>query len=1235
MKIWLLDKDEQLQQKLTLTKALNEEELNGSNSVSFSCSEKVNKYDRIVYRNNQLKWQEYIIQEVIELRDSNEVYAEHSSYELHGNFMDDKKPTGTPFTHLNVLLDRTRWSIGKIDGFESKFISYYHISVYEGITKLCNVFKAYRTFEIKVKDNKITQRLVNLSMNSGHDEGKRFTYTKDLLGITRTVLSGDIVTSLYGFGRGEEIGDGYGRRINISQLNKPDSPVGSKSVDDESARLLWGRNSSTGKVHVEAKWEFDEIEDVEELYLATKQKLQELNHPRVNYSCNVLLLDEVHENVSIGDTVAIIDHEFLDEEVRLKGKVVKIQRDLLYPERSVIEIGNYIEDISDSDLKLQQFVNSFRDKSGIWDKSNAFDKNGNLEASYIKELLNAWNDEMNGMGGFVYATEGDGIITYDRPHDENPTSAIQIVGGGWRIANSKLPNGEWDWKTVATGDGIYGQQIIAKTITTNQLSSDVGSNLDLSSNKGINAKVEEIKTSIEEIELTPGPQGIPGLKGEPGAKGTPGIDGIDGKTNFTHIAWSNIGVSPYTGFSTTISEGKKYIGMYVSDYETSSEDGSYYHWSKIRGDDGANGVPGLKGDDGRTPYFHTAWSNTDVEPYTGFSTTVSTNKLYIGTYTDFIEADEVIVKSKYNWVKVKGEKGDKGDNGIPGQAGADGQPTYVWIAYAASATGTSPSLSPNGKNYVGYAPNQTSSTALIDAGNIGKYQWQLVKGDAGSPGVGISSTIITYQTSTGGTSVPSGPWLATVPTVPPGHFLWTKTTFNYSNGTNASAYSVGKIGEQGTSGATGSTGAAGVGVTSTEIRYISHTSGTSIPTGTWLVNPPAVNGGNYLWTRTIISYSNATSSTSYSVGKMGEQGIKGNDGPQGIAGVKGADGKTKYTWIKYADSPTTGMADDPTGKKYIGMAFDKDVAQESTVYSQYRWSLMPQNINVGGSNYVQKSKNMNFDSEGYLKLIQETMGLTDPGDYVFQGIFENGQTSTVPSEFKLTTVDDILIGTYPMDNTQISLLYAKFKIEELHKYKGLKIVILDAFTSIPISNASMSFVKVEKGDIKTDWTPSNEDIEKELADLNDKNGDLVQITTTMRGDLNVEKDRITQEVINRESMGDTIRSETSSLITQRDDIYSQEFTRIETITNGTEVSLNELKTYYRYTANEAIVGKSGDPMQFYFSNNEAGYRENGQRISYWKGRKFFVQDLHVLASIIIGEHVVESQGGNTIVRSVS
>ncbi|MGC6551979.1 phage tail spike protein [Streptococcus sp. VTCC 12905] len=75
---------------------------------------------------------------------------------------------------------------------------------------------------------------------------------------------------------------------------------------------------------------------------------------------------------------------------------------------------------------------------------------------------------------------------------------------------------------------------------------------------------------------------------------------------------------------------------------------------------------------------------------------------------------------------------------------------------------------------------------------------ELTPGPQGAPGVGITSTVITYARSTSGTSAPTSGWTSEVPSVPAGEFLWTKTIWNYSDSTSETGYSVARMGADGT-----------------------------------------------------------------------------------------------------------------------------------------------------------------------------------------------------------------------------------------------------------------------------------------------------------------------------------------------------------------------------------------------------------------------------------------------------
>ena len=166
---------------------------------------------------------------------------------------------------------------------------------------------------------------------------------------------------------------------------------------------------------------------------------------------------------------------------------------------------------------------------------------------------------------------------------------------------------------------------------------------------------------IQGPEGPQGPQGEEGLQGPKGDQGIQGPKGDNGLHSYTHIAYSD-SADGSTGFSLSDSTNKLYIGMYVDHTEADSTDASKYHWTLVKGADGSQGIQGPKGDDGLTPYLHIAYA-TNSTGTSGFSTTDSLGKTYIGQYTDFTSADSTDA-TKYSWTLIKGETGPQGDTGI-------------------------------------------------------------------------------------------------------------------------------------------------------------------------------------------------------------------------------------------------------------------------------------------------------------------------------------------------------------------------------------------------------------------------------------------------------------------------------------------------------------------------------------------------------------------------------------------
>lgn len=378
--------------------------------------------------------------------------------------------------------------------------------------------------------------------------------------------------------------------------------------------------------------------------------------------------------------------------------------------------------------------------------------------------------------------------------------------------------------------------------------------------------------------------------GDQGIAGEPGKDGL---TSFFHVRYADV---PNPTANQMRKDTGKYIGTYTDYTLEDSTDPTKYTWRKFQGDDGedgADGVPGNDGVDGETSYLHMAYA-TSADGKTGFSTTNAVDKTYIGQYVDFVKADSTD-PAKYHWSKFQGPKGDKGDpgeqglrglqgdkgdQGIQGPKGADGKDgktTYFHIKYSAVSNPTSASqMTETPSKYIGTYVDFTQT----DSDDPKKYSWQQLEGSQGPQGKqGISGTNgadgktsylhIKYSNDGGKTFTGnSGEDI--------GAYIGTCVDYAKDDPTSVGTYKWAKI--KGEAGAKGDKGDTGKGVKSTSVAYQVSTSGTTVPTGTWSGSVPSASAGQYLWTRTIITYTDDTTSTIYSVGRMGTNGANGTNG---------------------------------------------------------------------------------------------------------------------------------------------------------------------------------------------------------------------------------------------------------------------------------------------------------------------------------------------------------------------
>lgn len=434
-------------------------------------------------------------------------------------------------------------------------------------------------------------------------------------------------------------------------------------------------------------------------------------------------------------------------------------------------------------------------------------------------------------------------------------------------------------------------------------------------------------------------------------------------------------------------------------------------------------------------------------------------------------------------------------------------------------------------------------------------------GIAGKNGVGIKGTTVLYGISASDSIAP-GTWSQTPPKLIQGQWLWTKTIWTYTDNTNETGYQKIYIARDGNSGVDGIPGKDGVGIHSTAITYAKGVSGTVPPTTGWVSQVPSVPAGQYLWTKTVWSYTDNTSETGYSVSKIGEQGAKGDKGDtgpkgdQGIPGIKGADGKTQYTHIAYADTVSgSGFSQTDTDKAFIGMYQDFSTTNSRNP-QDYRWSKwkgsdgrdgIPGKAGADGRTpYVHFAYADSADGRTGFSLTQDGtkryLGIctnfdkansTNPADYSWNDTAGSvsvggrnllkGSKGPFKPDRKPTNFDNNVLykneTSVYLEQNQKYLVSAKSDgdFTALHnaniesdnvtlwliddKYQNYQIVSdlktgtigtlitwvkptgnyhLRVNTYHKVASKSVWEVKIEKGTVKTDWTPAIEDVQDDI-----------------------------------------------------------------------------------------------------------------------------------------------------------
>lgn len=463
-------------------KAIRTRATDGTDTLDITTIGEINKDERIVFKDSMGRWAEYLCQSTQTARAAGMpvtvAYCTGSIAELSRTYIEDKRNrNANAKACLAKALEGTRWAVGTVETGTitgTADLSFYHCTVLEAIQKTADTYglEVQTEYQPDPTGNRIGRRIIHLVEHRGTaNTTKRFEYGKDLTQIKRDIDSGDVITRLYGWGKGiEQTNDqgeatgGYSRKISFADVNN-----GKPYVQDDQALANWGIPGPDGtRHHSEASVDFPDCEDPKELLNLTKAALKTRTTPTVSYTADVTALGQAGydpEGTDVGDSVQIIDTSFTNP-LRLEGRILQIEEDLAGSlAETKITLGNIRQSYTQRLAAQQQALDKLVSNSGAWNSA------AGGTGPYMKDLIDRINQIMNATGGYTYLKPGQGIYVYDKPEDQNPTQCIHIGGGYWRIADHKKPNGDWDFRALANGKGVF-----ADTLFTGRLSDAAGLN---------------------------------------------------------------------------------------------------------------------------------------------------------------------------------------------------------------------------------------------------------------------------------------------------------------------------------------------------------------------------------------------------------------------------------------------------------------------------------------------------------------------------------------------------------------------------------------------------------------------------------------------------------------------------------------------------------------------------------------------------------------------------------------
>lgn len=731
-----------------------------------------------------------------------------------------------------------------------------------------------------------------------------------------------------------------------------------------------------------------EYKDVNALKGYALRTIKQYAYPLMTYTVDVhSSFMENYKDVNLGDTVKIINNNFRGG-LALEARVTEMIVSFDMPLNNSVVFSNYRKIVNKPSSDLQQRIDEIAARAlpyrvEITTTNGTAFKNG-IGRSTVRPVLKQGDKTVNATWRFVINGEIKYVgMTYDMVASEI-TQPTALIVSAW-VDNKEVASEEVTFLNVSDGkngakgdpgpkgdkgdrgnDGLPGKNGVglkSTTITYGMSDSDTVMPTSWTSNPPILVKGKYLWTKTQwmytDLSSETGYQKtyIP-QNGSKGDDGLPGKDGVGLVNTTLRYAKSTDGVNKPSGSVVAVLNNK---------YQPSNSttDNLVMTGQRVRLEQGKT-------------YILSAETNGSFTNQ--HNTTASSNNATVWIVNPAFSTWAVISDSNTaNGTRYTHNR-PTGDYEI--RVNTYATDNSIWIKNIVFEDGTwSPDIpTVNPGEYLWTRTTWFYSDGTSEQGfSVAKMGEQGPKGDRGNDGlpgkngIGIRSTSVLYGLSMAET-VPPTAWYQNPPALVKGQWFWTKTVWTYTDNTTETGYQKTYVARDGNDGNNGIAGKDGVGIRSTTITYAQGTSGTVAPTRGWNSQVPNVPAGQYLWTKTVWSYTDNTNETGYSVSKIGEQGpqgargetgAKGDTGPkgdrglqgergpqgltgpqglqgpkgdQGIPGVKGADGKTQYTHIAYADTVSGGgFSQTDTNKPFIGMYQDFN-ATDSRNPQDYRWS---------------------------------------------------------------------------------------------------------------------------------------------------------------------------------------------------------------------------------------------------------------------------------------------------------